>query len=303
MKKERNQIAGRIWTGLSAAMMYACLLLTISLIFMIFYYGSASLFPMEQGLKSALFGTFLMVLLMSLIVMPLGIIAAVYLSEYAKQGFLTRLVRLTLLNLAGVPSIIYGVVGLGFFVYALGGKIDTLFYSDDLPTPTFGTPGILWAACTLALLTLPVVIVATEDGLSRVPKSLRYGAYALGATRAEVVRKVVLPHASPAFLTAFILSVAHAAGEVAPLMLVGVVKSAQNLPIDDVFPYLHPEREFMHLGYRLFDLAVQQPVSVGQDAALFSTALMLLLLTVGFNFLAILVRATLRRHYQNIQGA
>ena len=136
------------------------------------------------------------------------------------------------MNTSGVPSIVYGVFGLGFFVYFLGGSLDQLFYAPALPSPTFGTPGLLWASLTLALLTLPVVIVATEEGLSRIPRSVREGSLALGATKYETLMRVVIPMASPAMMTGVILAVARAAGEVAPLMLVGVVKLAPNLPLD-----------------------------------------------------------------------
>ena len=186
-----------------------------------------------------------MVLLMSVFVTPFGVVAAVYLHEYARQGPLVRLIRIAVNNLAGVPSIVYGVFGLGFFVYFLGGNLDALFFPESLPAPTFGTPGILWSSITLALLTLPVVIVATEEGLARIPRSLREGSLALGATQAETIWRVILPMASPALMTGMILAVARAAGEVAPLMLVGVVKLAPSLPLDGNFPYLHLERKLL----------------------------------------------------------
>ena len=176
-----------------------------------------------------------MVILMSIVVMPFGVIAAVYLHEYAGNNLLTRVIRIAVVNLAGVPSIVYGVFGLGFFVYMIGGTLDQLFYPESLPNPTFGTPGVLWAALTLALLTLPVVIVATEEGLSRIPTSLRQGSMALGASRAETLWRIVLPMAAPAMMTGLILAVARAAGETAPLMLVGVVKSVPVLPVDEIF--------------------------------------------------------------------
>ena len=197
----------------------------------------------EGGIFPAIFGTVLMVLLMAVVVTPFGVIAAVYLREYAKQGFVTRIIRIAVNNLAGVPSIVYGVFGLGFFVYILGGSIDRIFFPEAAPAPVFGTPGLLWASLTLALLTLPVVIVATEEGLSRIPKSIREGSLALGATKAETLWRTVLPMASPAIMTGLILAVARAAGEVAPLMLVGVVKLAPTLPLDGNFPYLHLDRK------------------------------------------------------------
>jgi len=213
----------------------------------------------EGGIYPAIFGTVLMVLLMAVLVTPLGVIAAVYLREYAKQGVLIRIIRIAVNNLAGVPSIVYGVFGLGFFIYFLGGNIDALFFPEALPAPTFGTPGLMWSSLTLALLTLPVVIVSTEEGLSRIPTSLREGSIGLGATKAETLWRVVLPMASPAIMTGLILAVARAAGEVAPLMLVGVVKLAPSLPLDGNFPFLHLDRKFMHLGFHIYDVGFQSP--------------------------------------------
>lgn len=209
----------------------------------------------EGGVFPAIFGTVFMVLLMSVIVTPLGVLAAVYLHEYAGKSTFTKLIRVAVINLAGVPSIVYGVFGLGFFVYIVGAQIDDVFFADQLPAPTFGTPGILWSALTLAILTLPVVIVSTEEGLARIPNSIRHGSLALGATQAETLWRTVLPMASPAIMTGLILAVARAAGEVAPLMLVGVVKMAPSLPIDGQFPFLHLDRKFMHLGYHIYDVA------------------------------------------------
>jgi len=186
----------------------------------------------EGGIFPAIFGTVMMVMLMSVFVTPFGVVAAVYLREYARQGFVTRVIRIAVNNLAGVPSIVYGVFGLGFFIYIIGAEIDQLFYPEALPAPTFGTPGLLWASLTLALLTVPVVIVATEEGLARIPRSVREGSLALGATKFETLWRVVLPMASPAMMTGLILAVARAAGEVAPLMLGGVVKLAPSLPLE-----------------------------------------------------------------------
>ena len=213
----------------------------------------------EGGVFPAIFGTVLMVLLMSVFVTPLGVIAAVYLKEYARQGLFTRFIRIAVNNLAGVPSIVYGVFGLGFFVYTLGGSLDRLFFPEALPAPTFGTGGIFWASLTLALLTLPVVIVSTEEGLSRIPRSIREGSLALGATQWETLWRTVLPMASPGIMTGLILAVARAAGEVAPLMLVGVVKLAPALPLDGNSPFLHLDRKFMHLGFHIYDVGFQSP--------------------------------------------
>ncbi|MCW8110960.1 phosphate ABC transporter permease PstA [Yersinia intermedia] len=254
----------------------------------------------EGGVFPAIFGTVLMVILMSIVVMPLGVIAAVYLHEYAGKNWLTRMIRISVVNLAGVPSIVYGVFGLGFFVYLIGGSLDKLFYPEALPNPTFGTPGVLWAALTLALLTLPVVIVATEEGLSRIPASLRQGSQALGATKAETLWHIVLPMAAPAMITGIILAVARAAGETAPLMLVGVVKSAPVLPVDGIFPFLHLERKFMHLSFQIYDMAFQSPNVEAARPLVFATALLLVIIVVGLNLAAIGIRHHLREKYRGL---
>ena len=254
----------------------------------------------EGGVFPAIFGTVLLVLLMSIVVMPLGIIAAVYLHEYAKDNAFTRLIRVAVINLAGVPSIVYGVFGLGFFVYTIGGTIDKWFFAENLPTPTFGTPGLLWSALTLAVLTLPVVIVATEEGLTRIPNSIRHGSLALGATQFETVWRIVLPMASPAMITGLILAIARAAGEVAPLMLVGVVKLASNLPVDNQFPYLHLERKFMHLGFHIYDLGFQTTNIEAARPLVYATAFLLVMVIVLLNLTAISIRNNLREKYRTL---
>ena len=252
----------------------------------------------EGGVFPAIFGTVLMVLLMSVMVTPFGVIAAIYLREYAKQGWFTRIIRIAVNNLAGVPSIVYGIFGLGFFIYFLGGSIDQLFYPEALPSPTFGTPGLLWSSLTLAILTLPVVIVTTEEGLARIPRSLREGSVALGATKAETLWRVVLPMASPAIMTGLILAIARAAGEVAPLMLVGVVKLAPTLPLDGNFPYLHLERKFMHLGFHIYDVGFQSPNVEAARPLVYATAFLLVLVIVVLNLSAIRMRNRLREKYR-----
>jgi phosphate transport system permease protein len=253
----------------------------------------------EGGIFPALFGTALMVLVMAIAVVPLGVVTAVYLNEYAREGTFTNTVRLALANLAGVPSIVFGAFGLAFFVYTLGGSIDRVFFSAALPTPTFGTGGILWASLTLALLTLPVVVVATEEGLQSVPQAVRDGARALGATRWQTLRRVVLPYAAPGILTGAILAVARGAGEVAPLMLTGVVKLAPNLPLDSVPPFLHLERKFMHLGFHIYDVGFQSPNVEAAKPAVYAAALVLLVLVVALNLAAILLRNRLRRRLRS----
>ena len=256
----------------------------------------------EGGIFPAIFGTVLMVLLMSVFVTPLGVIAAVYLKEYAHQGLFTRFIRIAVNNLAGVPSIVYGVFGLGFFVYTLGGSIDRLFFPEALPAPTFGTGGLFWASLTLALLTLPVVIVSTEEGLSRIPRSIREGSLALGATRWETLWRTVLPMASPGIMTGLILAVARAAGEVAPLMLVGVVKLAPALPLDANAPFLHLERKFMHLGFHIYDVGFQSPNVEAARPLVYATALLLVVVIVLLNLVAIQVRNRLSEKYRGLES-
>lgn len=256
----------------------------------------------EGGIFPAIFGTVMMVMMMSIIVTPFGVIAAVYLREYAKQGFITRLIRIAVNNLAGVPSIVYGVFGLGFFVYILGGNIDKLFFPEAAPAPVFGTPGLLWASITLALLTLPVVIVSTEEGLARIPKSIREGSLALGATKFETLWLTILPMASPAMMTGLILAVARAAGEVAPLMLVGVVKMAPTLPLDGNFPFLHLDRKFMHLGFHIYDVGFQSPNVEAARPLVYATSLLLVVVILGLNLAAIIIRNHLREKYRALEG-
>ena len=252
----------------------------------------------EGGIFPAIFGTVLMVIIMAVIVTPFGVIAAVYLHEYARQGPLTRLIRIAVNNLAGVPSVVYGVFGLGFFVYFLGGSIDKLFFPESLPTPKFGTPGLLWASLTLAILTLPVVIVATEEGLSRVPRAMRESSLALGATKAETLWRTVLPMTASAMITGLILAVARAAGEVAPLMLVGVVKLAPSLALDGNAPFLHLDRKFMHLGFHIYDVGFQSPNVEAARPLVYATALLLVIIIIILNLTAIKIRNNLREKYR-----
>ncbi|MCY1419386.1 phosphate ABC transporter, permease protein PstA [compost metagenome] len=256
----------------------------------------------EGGIFPAIFGTVMMTLVMAVIVTPFGVIAAVYLREYARQGALTRIIRIAVNNLAGVPAIVYGVFGLGFFVYVLGGSIDRLFFPEALPAPTFGTPGLFWASLTLAILAVPVVIVATEEGLARIPRATREGSLALGATKAETLWKVVLPMASPAMMTGLILAVARAAGEVAPLMLVGVVKLAPALPVDGNYPYVHLDQKIMHLGFHIYDVGFQSPNVEAARPLVYATALLLVMVIALLNFSAIAIRNRLREKYKALEN-
>ena len=253
----------------------------------------------EGGILPAIFGTVMMVVLMSVLAVPFGVLAALYLREYARQGFLVRAVRIAVNNLAGVPSIVFGVFGLGFFVYLVGGSIDAAFYPERLPAPTYGTGGILWASLTLALLTVPVVIVASEEALAAVPRSMREASLASGATTLQTLLRVVLPSAAPGILTGLILAMARGAGEVAPLMITGVVKLAPDLPVDGYFPYVHLERKFMHLGFHIYDVGFQSPNVEAAKPMVYATAILLLLIVLLLNLTAIIVRSRLRRKFQS----
>jgi len=338
----------------------------------------------EGGVFPAIFGTVIMTLIMSIVVVPFGVLAALYLREYAKGGAIVSTIRIAINNLAGVPSIVFGVFGLGFFCYVVGDLIDggpnvtlgegtwyamlvglvllvvaavTLsvfnaraskdlggrrrtplgfalpvlwlaavgmlvalvtftpffdgFYRAKLPNPTYGTGGIMWASLTLALLTLPVVIVATEEALSAVPRSMREGSYACGASKWQTIKRIVLPRAMPGIMTGTILAMARGAGEVAPLMLVGAVKLAPELPVElsdwsgslGLLPLgpLHPERSFMHLGFHIYDLGFQSQNSEAAKPMVYTTTLLLIMIILSLNLAAIYLRARLRRRFTGDQ--
>jgi phosphate transport system permease protein len=251
----------------------------------------------EGGVWPAIFGTVLMTLIMSVLVVPLGVLAALYIREYAKGGLVISAVRIAVNNLAGVPSIVFGVFGLGFFCYIIGGSIDTLLYPERLPNPTFGKGALVWASLTLALLTLPVVIVATEEALAAVPSSMREGSYACGASKWQTIRRIVLPRAMPGIMTGMILAMARGAGEVAPLMLVGAAKWVPELPLDGESPYLHPSRSFMHLGFHIYDLGFQSQNSEAAKPMVFTTTLLLIGVVTTLNVFAVWLRSRLRRRF------
>lgn len=251
----------------------------------------------EGGVLPAIVGTVIMTLLMSIAVVPFGVLAALYLREYAKAGVVVSAVRIAINNMAGVPSIVFGVFGLGFFCYIIGGSLDQAFFAEKLPNPTYGRGGVLWAALTLALLTLPVVVVSTEEALAAVPRSMREGSYACGASKWQTIRRIVLPRAMPGIMTGFILAMARGAGEVAPLMLVGAVKLAPDLPLDGVAPYLHPDRSFMHLGFHIYDVGFQSQNSEAGKPMVFTTTLLLIAIIAVLNVTAVWIRTRLRRRF------
>ncbi|MCB9859268.1 MAG: ABC transporter permease subunit [Phycisphaeraceae bacterium] len=323
------------------------------------------------GVYPVIFGTVLLTLLLCVTVVPLGVVAAVYLREYAKQGVVTSVIRIAVNNLAGVPSIVYGVFGLGFFCYTVGAYVDRgpsepssapswlalllitwiviigalvvglfakpepgqpentvtrtlkvpmvtmwiiavglmgtlvattpyfggFFASRPMTDSVFRGPGILWAALTLALLTLPVVIVATEEAIAAVPRTIRESSFGCGASKWQTIRHIVLPSAAPGILTGAILAMARGAGEVAPLMLVGVLKSAKELPLDGTFPYVHLERSFMHLGFHIYDLSFQSADSEASRPLVWTTTLLLIVIVLALNIVAILIRNRLRKKF------
>jgi phosphate transport system permease protein len=253
----------------------------------------------EGGLFPAIFGTVMLILLMAVTCFPLGVLAGIYLGEYAKDGFLVRLVRIAVNNLAGIPSIVYGIFGLGFFVYGIGGLLDQWLFPERVAagTPTFGTGGILWASLTLGLLTVPVVIVSTEEALRAIPRATREGSFALGATKFQTLVRVLVPMASPGMMTGFILAMARAAGEVAPLMITGVVKLAPQMPVDGVFPFFHLDRKFMHLGFHIYDVGFQSPNVEASKPMVFVTTLLLLLIVLTMTSVAICLRNRMRKRY------
>ncbi len=251
----------------------------------------------EGGLFPAIFGTIMLIFIMSILSFPLGVLAGIYLREYAREGLLVRLVRIAVNNLAGIPSIVYGIFGLAFFVYGIGSSIDQLFFPEQLPTPTFGTGGILWASLTLGLLTVPVVIVATEEALGAIPSGLRESSFALGSTKLQTLTRILLPMASPGILTGFILAMARAAGEVAPLMITGVVKLAPALPLDATFPFLHLDRKFMHLGFHIYDIGFQSPNVEAAKPMVFVTTLLLLAIVITMTSSAIVLRSRMKKKF------
>lgn len=238
----------------------------------------------EAGVLPMIIGTALRVLVMTVVVVPVGVITAVYLTEYAQStAWTTRIIRGAVNNLAGVPSIVFGLFGLGFFISFIGRGLD-----GGAPEPHWGKPAILWASLTLAVMTLPLVIVATEESLRAITPGLREASLALGATKLETILKIVLPEALPGILTGGILAVGRAGGEVAPILFTGAAYYMRDLPhsLTD---------QFMDLGYHVFILSTQSPDIEKTRPILFATVLALLLLTLSLNLVAVLVRARVRR--------
>lgn len=252
----------------------------------------------DGGIFPAILGTVLLVFLMAMMAFPLGVLAGVYLGEYARENLLVQWVRIAVNNLAGIPSIVYGIFGLGFFIYLCGSTLDAWFFPARVAVqePVFGQPCILWAALTLGLLTLPVVIVSTEEAFRQIPREIREGSYALGATKLQTLLRVLLPMASPGIMTGFILAMARAVGEVAPLMITGAVKSAPP-PVTSHFPFLRLDRQFMHLGYHILDISCKSPNVEASKGLVYVTTLLLLGMVLLLTSTAIWLRNRMRKRY------
>lgn len=289
----------RFFTGLTALATFLILAILAVILGNIAWHGAEGLswrfivsgtqrdmFDVEKaGVFPMIFGTAARVILMTLFVLPVGVITAIYLTEYAHpRALITRVIRGAVNNLAGVPSIVFGLFGLGFFINFIGGSIDQLTAQAE---PHWAKPALLWASLTLAVMTLPVVIVATEESLRAIAPGLREASLALGATKLQTVVKVVLPQALPGILTGGILAVSRAAGEVAPILFTGAAYFMATLPksLAD---------QFMDLGYHVFILSTQSPNVERTRPILYATVLVLLLLTFALNFVAILIRARIR---------
>lgn len=266
-----------------------------------FLFSWPSLGHTQGGVWPALVGTVVMTLIMTVMVVPMGVLAGLYLHEYAQSGPWRRLLHIVVYNLAGIPAIVYGVFGLGLFIYVLGAQFDSWWFAAALPRPTLGTPGLFWVSLTLALLTLPVVIVNTEEGLARIPEDQRHACYALGLSKGETLLHLIVPLARPAILTGMILAIARAAGEVAPVMLVGVVRSVSQLPVDAQFPYVHLERKVMHLAYHIYDLGFQSANIEAGRPLVFASALTLVLIVLLLNLTAVRLRHRLRESFRQQQ--
>lgn len=301
------QLDSRFWTGLTGAATVLILALLAVLLGTIAYHGvpalswrfvtagtEADMFDVQKaGVLPMILGTSARVILMTIFVIPVGVITAIYLTEYATAtSWLTRVIRAAVNNLAGVPSIVFGLFGLGFFINFVGGSLDGLFRAGAAE-PLWGQPAILWASLTLAVMTLPVVIVATEESLKAIAPGLREGSLALGATKLQTILRVVLPQALPGILTGGILAVSRAAGEVAPILFTGAAYYMATLPksLTD---------QFMDLGYHVFILSTQSPNVEKTRPILFATVVVLLLLTFTLNCVAIVIRARIRRRMRSV---
>ena len=256
----------------------------------------------EGGIGPAIFGTIAVTLMMILFAVPLGVFAAIYLNEYAKNNFFNRLIRTSVNNLAGVPSIVFGLFGLGFFILFLGRGIDEIMETGLV----LGQPALLWASATLAILVLPIVIVSTLEALNSVPKSHRDASCGLGATKWQTIKNVVLPQASPGILTGTILAISRGAGETAPILFLGAAFFLPNLPVADLcigdycIPMINPAEQFMYLAYHIFILATQSSNPTKTLPIQYGSTLVLIGLTFLLNITAILFRYRFRKNIGRI---
>lgn len=294
----QSKLFGRmiVWfSGLSIASILAAIVLIMAIILK----NGASTFSWDfltgapaqgmtgGGIFPAIVGTFLMVMIMSILGVPVGTITAVYLTQYARQNSLwSRMIRFAVNTLAGVPSIVFGLFGLGFFIQFVGRGLDDLFTGGAVLK--WGQPNLLWASVTMALLTLPVVIVSVEESIRAVPKELSEASLALGATRWQTLWRVILPSSLNGIMTGAILAVSRGAGEVAPILFTGTAYFLPRLPgsLSD---------QFMHLGYHLYIMATQSPDVEATLGIQYATTLVLLSMTFLLNFSAMLIRQHIRK--------
>jgi len=308
LKKRKKDFTGALSIGIVRLMFFFLVMVLILLLTKIFIEGIGVISlnflideprnnMTEGGIGPAIFGTVAVTLLMILFTLPLGVFSAIYLNEYAKDTFFTRIIRTSINNLAGVPSIVFGLFGLGFFILFIGKNMDEVLQTGLL----FGQPALLWASATLAVLVLPIVIVSTLEALNSVPKSHRDASYGLGATKWQTIRNVVLPQARPGILTGTILAISRGAGETAPILFLGAAFFLPNLPIADLciggycIPIINPTEQFMYLAYHIFIMATQSSNPTKTLPLQYGSTLVLILLTFLLNITAIIFRYRFRK--------
>ncbi len=308
LKRRKKDYIGNISLGLIRTTFIFLVVILFLLLGKIFIEGIGVISPeflldspknnmTEGGIGPAIFGTIAVTFLMILFAVPLGVCSAIYLNEYATDSFFTRIIRTSINNLAGVPSIVFGLFGLGFFILFIGKGLDDVLQTGLL----FGQPALLWASATLAVLVLPIVIVSTLEALNSVPKSHREASYGLGATKWQTIRSVVLPQARPGILTGTILAISRGAGETAPILFLGAAFFLPNLPIADFcigdycIPMINPTEQFMYLAYHIFIMATQSANPTKTMPLQYGATLVLIVLTFLLNITAIIFRYRFRK--------
>lgn len=306
--KKRKDISGTLFLGIVRTLFYSIIIFLVLFLAKIFIEGADQLSlefifdeprnnMTEGGIFPAIFGTVAVTLMMVLITVPMGVFAAIYLNEYAKDTFITRIIRTAVNNLAGVPSIVFGLFGLGFFILFVGKNLDKVLQTGLL----FGQPSLLWASATLAILVLPIVIVSTLEALNSVPKSHRDASFGLGATKWQTIKNVVLPQARPGILTGTILAVSRGAGETAPILFLGAAFFLPSLPVVDLcigdycIPMINPTEQFMYLAYHIFILATQSANPTKTLPIQYGSTLVLIGLTFLLNITAVIFRYRFRK--------